>query len=99
MTDDAAYYYSYFVGHGRELLSEELHAPDPLSLSAAEIVERVIAAGYVARVEDEQRQPFPTSGRVDTIDRDGIRFIVSVALMSEAITVQEQRAEAYERAE
>lgn len=93
--DGRLWFYIFFHGTGRELLADALGDPDPFRLSGSEIVERVLAAGYGPDLQTAQRFPFPATGRVDTVDRNGLRFIVSVALMSEAITVQEQRENAY----
>lgn len=90
------WHYSYFAGRGRELLAEELGASDPFSLPGAEIVERMLAAGYTPDLESARRVPFPMSGLVDKIERDGQTFLVSIDSEAETIAVQEQRADAYE---
>ncbi len=90
-----AFHYGYFVGQGRDLLKAELHADDPFGLSPAEIVDRLIAAGFVPILESELRHPLRTSGRIANVDRGEQRFIVAVDPAAETISVQDVRADAY----
>lgn len=93
----APYFYSYFSGHGRELLAETLGDAHPFTLSGSEIVERMLAAGYKPDPDQVWLEPLPTSGSVSVVHREGQTFIVSIDTEAETITVEEQRTEAYER--
>ncbi len=88
-------YYSWFSGHGRAVLADELGAEDPFALSPSEIVDRVVAAGHRPAIEAAQDQPFPVVGRLDKIERVGVVFFVSISRDAEEIAVQERRDEAY----
>lgn len=93
------FYYSYFSGHGRALLADELGAEDPFSLSPAEIVERILAAGYPPNVEWLSHEPWPQLGIVTVIRRDGQSFHVAVSRDAERISLQEVRLSGYEAQE
>ena len=94
MTSLVAFYYSYFVGCGHELRNDPFDA-DPINLPAIEIVERVLGADYVPEVDRPQSIPFPMHGQISTVEREDQTFLVSVDHDSEAITVQEVRADRY----
>lgn len=93
------WYYSYFAGRGRELLAETLGDVDPFTLPAPEIVERVLAGGYTPDLESGRRRPFSLTGLIDSVIRDGQKFLVSTDAEAETIGVQEMREDAYEQAE
>ncbi len=44
------FFYSYFSGRGRAILADELNVNDAFALSPAEIVERILMAGYTPAV-------------------------------------------------
>ncbi len=50
-------YYILFSGRGRTLLAGELGADDPFAMDPAEIVERVLAAGYTSEVARPKADP------------------------------------------
>ncbi len=93
----SAYYYGYINAQGREFLAAELHHEDPLSLPPAEIVHRVLAAGYFPALASEQRYPIEAKGKFDDVDHANQRFIVAVDRVAETLFIQEVRTEPYER--
>ena len=93
----SAYYYGYINAQGREFLASELHHDDPLSLPPAEIVDRVLAAGYFPALVTEQRYPLEAKGKFDDVDHAGQHFIVAIDRAAETLFVQEVRTEPYER--
>ena len=93
------FYYSYFSGHGRALLADQLDAEDPFSLSPAEIVERILMAGYPPNVEWPSSKPWPQIGIVTVVRRDGQSFRVAVSRDAERISLQEVRYTGYEAQE
>jgi len=64
-------YYSYFSGHGRSLLADELGAVDPFGLCPADIPERVLALGYTPALDHPMDQPWPRAGTATEVQRDG----------------------------
>ena len=67
-------YYSWFSGHGRAILADGLEADDPFGLVPGDIVDRVVAAGYVPAVERPQTEPFCTFGTVTEVEREGLKL-------------------------
>lgn len=65
------YYYSYFIGRGRDLLADELGDPDPFSLPSDVIVHRVLEAGHTPDLESVRRTPFPTAEKISMVMRNG----------------------------
>ena len=92
-------YYTWFNGHGRRSLADELGDEDPFGLAPADIVDRIVAAGYTPWVEAPQPEMLPTLGTVTEVEREGVTYIVSVSREAAEIDVQEWRAEAYDRVE
>ena len=89
------FFYSYYSGHGREILAEALGAEDPFSLSPAEIVERILAAGYVPVINQPKEEPWQCIGFVSQVDRDEQTFLVAVSRDAQEIVLQEIRADPY----
>ena len=90
-----SYYYDYFRGHGRRILADALFADDPFALAPAEIVGRVLDAGYCPEVACPRCSPWPTSGRLTEVQIDDTMFLVAVSRDKQDISVQEVRSEAY----
>lgn len=90
------FYYSYFSGQGRAAVSKDLNVANPFSLGTAEIVERVLRAGFTPAVEHPLTQPWRQMGTPTEVVWDGLVFIVSVSRDAEMIGVQEVRAERYD---
>ncbi len=88
-------YYSWFHGHGRTILADDLGAEDPFGLDSAVIVDRIIAAGYTPEVDRPQEAPFRGLGLVAEVERDGVNYLVSISKDAEEIGVQEWRDVAY----
>ena len=95
MMTKAPLFYTYFAGQGLELLRLELDDPNPFTLPAAKIVERVLAAGFKPDLEHQEREPYHTADALSVIEREGQTFLVSVDIEGETIAVQEQRMKAY----
>ncbi len=93
------FFYSYFSGHGRAILADELDASDPFALSPAEIIERILMAGYPPNVEWPSSKPWPQVGTVTEVRRDGQSFRVGVSRDAERISLQEVRYSGYDREE
>lgn len=93
----SGYYYSFINAQGREFLASELHHDDPLSLPPAEIVDRVLAAGYFPYLPSEKRYPIEAKGKCDNVEHGSQRFIVAVDRAAETLFIQEVRTEPYER--
>ena len=89
-------YYILFSGRGRTLLANELGADDPFAMDPAEIVERVLAAGYTSEVARPKADPWRALGRVTTVHREGQVFIVAVSRDAHEISVQEERVDPYD---
>ncbi len=89
------FYYSYFAGHGRAILAEELRAEDPFGLAPADIVERVLSAGHTPAVDRPRPEPWPQVGIITEVPRDGQTFLVAVGRDAEEISLQEVRADPY----
>ena len=88
-------FYRYFSGRGRKALAGTLDAADPFGVSPADIVERVLALGYVPDVAAHRYEMFPTIGPVYQVRRKGQDFLVAIGRDAEEISVQEMRADAY----
>ncbi len=82
------FFYSYFSGHGREILVAALGAEDPFGLAPAEIVERVLAAGYPV-VDQPKEEPWRYVETVSQVDRDEHTFLVAVSRDAQEIGLQE----------
>ncbi len=93
------FFYSYFSGHGREILVDVLGAEDSFGLAPADIVERILAAGYTPIVDQPKTEPWAFLGTVTTVARNGQAFMVAVSRDAEAIGLQEIRADAYDQVE
>ncbi len=52
------FFYSYFSGHSREILVDVLGAEDSFGLAPADIVERILAAGYTPIVDQPKTEPW-----------------------------------------
>lgn len=85
------FYYGLMFAQGRDFVAAELQSDDPFRMSGTEIVARVLAAGYGPDVGREQRRPFPTTGRLETVDCEAGRFLVAVDPVAETMSVQEVR--------
>lgn len=92
------FYYGFMFAQGRDFVAAELQSDDPFRMSGGEIVRRVLAAGYGPDIGREQRRPFPTTGRLETVECDAGRFIVAVDPVAETMSVQEVRAQRREPA-
>ena len=92
-------YYSWFSGHGRIILADELGAEDPFGLAPADIVDRLGAAGYTPWIEAPQPELLPTLGTVTEAEREGVAYVVSMSREPAEIEVQERRPEAYDPVE
>ena len=90
------FFYSYYSGHGREILVDVLGAEDPFGLAPADIVERIIAAGYTPVIDQRKTEPWTFLGTVTTVARNGQAFMVAVSRDGESIGLQEIRADAYD---
>ena len=93
------FFYSYFSGHGREILVEALGVEDPFGLAPAEIVERILAAGFKPVVDQPKEEPWRYIGTVSQVDRDEQTFLVAVSRDAQEIGLQEMRADAYDQVE
>ena len=71
------FFYSYFSDRGRALLADELNVNDPFALSPAEIIERILMAGYTPAVGWPSSEPWPQVGTVTDVRRDGLTFMVA----------------------
>lgn len=89
-------YYSWFHGQGRDALSDVLGAEDPFILDAADIVDRILAAGYTPATGNPQVGPFRGLGLIAEVERDGVNYLVAVSKDAEEIGVQEWRGDAYD---
>ncbi len=89
------FYYSYFSGHGREILADVLGDDDPFSIPPAEIIERVLALGFSPDVTKHSAEIWPTIGRVFEVWREKQDFLVAVSRDAQEVSVQEARADAY----
>ena len=85
------FFYSYFSGHGREILADVLGADDPFGIPPAEIVERVLTNGYTPVVDQPKTEMWRTVGTVTEVERDGQTFIVCVSRDAQEIGLQEAR--------
>ena len=47
-------YFTWFHGHGRAILADDLEATNPFDLAPGAIVDRVFAAGYTPWIEAPQ---------------------------------------------
>ncbi len=92
-------FYSCLTGHGRALLADTLGVEDPFALEPAEIVERVLAAGYTPDIDRPNAESWPSSGIVTVVRREDQTFLVSVSRHAEEISMQEMRVKRYEPAE
>lgn len=93
---DPLFYYSYFSGRGRELLAEALDNSSPFTLPGSEIVERVLNAGYGPDLAKVQSAPFSAGQATPPVSHEGQTFLVVIDTEAELISVQEERATAYE---
>ena len=92
-------YYTWFHGHGCRSLADEFGVDDPLGLEPGEIVDRIVAAGYIPRIEAPQSWLLPMPGTKTEVEREGLTYLVSISRDVEAIDVQERRVDAFERVE
>ncbi len=92
-------YCSWFSGHGRAILADDLGAEDPFGLAPGDIVDRIVAAGYVPAADRPRSEPFRTLGSVTEVEREGLVYLVAVSRDAEEISVQERRADAYDPVE
>ncbi len=93
------FFYSYFSDRGRALLADELNVNDPFALSPAEIIERILMAGYTPAVGWPSSEPWPQTGTVTEVRRDGSSFLVAVSRDEEMTGLQEARYSGYDREE
>ena len=87
----AVIFYLYFNGHGREAIADTLGCIDPFALSAAEVVERVLALGNAPDLRKSRDEMWPTKGRVTEVERNGQAFLVALSWEAQEISVQEVR--------
>ncbi len=92
------FFYSYFSGHGREILADVLDAEDPFGMAPAEVVERILAAGYTPVVDQPKEEPWRYIGTVSQVERDEQAFLVR-SRDAEEIGLQEMRADRYDPVE
>lgn len=91
------FFYSYFSGRGRAILADELNVNDAFALPPAEIIERILMAGYMPAVESPRLEPWPQVGTVTEVRRGGLTFMVAVSRDEETIGLQEARHIGYDR--
>ena len=89
-------YYSWFSGHGRTILADEFGIEDPFDLHPADIVDRILAAGYTPDVNHPHDAPFRGLGLIAEVERNGVNYLVSISKDAEEIGVQEWRDVAYD---
>ena len=78
-----------------KFLSHVLGTDDPFALDAADVVDRVLAAGYKVMTTHPFYDAAPGKGIVARVDRDGRMYFVGIDSHGETITVQEGRVVAY----
>ncbi len=93
------FFYSYFSGHGRQILVDVLGAEDPFGLAPAVIVERILASGYTPVVDRPKEEPWRYIGIVSQVDREDQTFLVAVSRDAEEIGLQEMRVDRYDTIE
>ena len=84
-------YYSWYSGHGRAILADDLDAEDPFGLAPGAILGRVVEAGYVPAVDHPRAEPFRALGTVTEVECEGLVYLVAVSRDAEEISVQERR--------
>ena len=89
------HYYPYFQYTGTYVLANALGATDPFELDPAEIVERVLSAGYT-RVSDPRSEPLELSRLPYRIEHEGQTFLVYMSRSVETIAVGEIREDRYD---
>ena len=72
------FYYSYFSGHGREILADVLGDDDPFAIASADLVERILDQGYTPVVDNPKPEMWRTVGKVTEVERDVQTFIVCI---------------------
>ncbi|MGI3899785.1 MAG: hypothetical protein ACRYGP_17635 [Janthinobacterium lividum] len=92
-------YYSWFHGRGQAVLADQLGADDPFGLAPVDIVDRLLAAGYMPAIEHPQEEPFRGLGMIAEVEHDGINYLVSISRDAEEIGLQEWRDDPYDLAE
>ena len=90
------FFYSYYSGHGCEILAVSLGAEDPFGLAPAEIVERILAAGYKPVIDQPKTERSRYTGTVSLVDRKEQTFLVAVSRDAQEIGLQKMRVDAYD---
>ena len=90
-------YYTWYHVRGRAILANDLEADDPFGVAPGDIVDRVVAAGFMPAIDASLSKALPPIGTVTEVEREGLSYLVSVSRDAEEIDVQERREEAYER--
>ena len=90
-------FYSCFSCRGRAALVQALKVEDPFALTPAQIVERILLAGYSPALELPRLEPWQQVGTVTEVRRDGLTFMVAVSREEEMIGMQEVHEIGYER--
>lgn len=89
-------YYSCFSCRGLTALSQALNVDDPFALTPAQIVERILMAGYSPALDLRRLEPWYQVGTVTEVHVDGKRFLVAVSREEEMIGLQEVHDIGYE---
>jgi hypothetical protein len=93
------FYYSCYSCRGLAALAYDLNVNDPFALAPAEIVERILMAGYTPAVDLARPDPWSQAGTVTEVHRDGLVFLVAVSREEEMIGLQEARPDPHEPGE
>ncbi len=93
------FYYSCYSCRGLAALAYDLNVNDPFALALAEIVERILMAGYTPAVDLARPDPWSQAGTVTEVHRDGLVFLVAVSREEEMIGLQEARPDPHEPGE
>ena len=64
-------FYRYFSGQGRADLMNALVSTHLLTMLPWKVVEVLLAAGYRANVKEPSAEPWPQTGIVTEVERDG----------------------------
>ena len=91
------YFYSLAHLQGTGLMVDLFEVDDPYSMTASEIVERLLALGHMPVVYRMQRGPFQQFGVTSEVQWDGHTYLVAVSRDAELIGVQEVRTDPYSR--
>ena len=92
MLKAGVFFTGYSSGHRRQVLADALETDDPFGLALAEMIERVLAAGF-RRVEPPKTESWCSVGKVSEIERDGQTFPIAVIRDAQEISLQDIRAD------